>query len=116
MIGSTRSGRLAKLATGVVLSVLAVTAAAATARAAGSCGVVTASGHPWIVVANGVSCSTATRAVRGLAARTAALRAGQRVVVRSPLRGFTCVLASRGKPGGSCATAGAAKSVLWIAA
>ena len=116
MIGSTRSRCLAVLAMGAAVSVLAVTAGAATAGAATSCGLVTASGHSWIVVAQGVPCSTAKRVTRALATRTAALRSGQTVVVHSPLSGFHCVLSSRGKPGGSCATPGAAKSILWIVA
>lgn len=116
MIGSTRNTRLARLALGVALSLLAVTAGAGTARASTSCGVVTAAGHPWIIVAKGVPCSTAKSVVRRLAARTAAVPSGGRVVVSSPLHGFTCVLASQGKPGGSCSTAGAAKSILWLSA
>lgn len=114
MLGSTRY--LATFAVGVALSALALTAGAVSARAATSCGVVTAAGHPWIVVAQGVSCSTGKRVVQGFAARTAALRSGASVTVSSPLSGFHCVLASRGKPGGSCSTAGAAKSLLWIIA
>ena len=114
MIGSTKF--LAKFAVGVTLSLLALTTGAASAQAATSCGVVTAAGHPWIVVAKAVPCSTARHVVQGLAARTAALRTGATVTVSSPLRGFYCVLASHGKPGGSCATPGAAKSLLWIVA
>jgi hypothetical protein len=114
MIGSTKF--LAKFAVGVTLSLLAVTAGAASAQAATSCGIVTAAGHPWIVVTRGVPCSTAKRVVQGLAARTAALRTGASVTVSSPLRGFHCVLASHGKPGGSCATPGATKNLLWIVA
>jgi hypothetical protein len=116
MTESMTSTRLARLAVCVALSLLALTAAATGARAASSCGIVTAAGHTWIVVTKGVPCSTATRVTRALAARTAAVRSGQKVTVRSPLGGFTCVLASRGKPAGSCATAGAAKSIVWIAA
>jgi len=114
MIGSTKF--LAKLAVGVTMSLLAVTTGAASARAATSCGISTAAGHPWIVVAQGVPCATAKRVVQGLAARTAAVRSGTSVTVSSPLRGFHCVLASRGKPGGSCSTPGATKSLLWMAA
>lgn len=116
MTGSTRAARAAGLAAGVALSTLATMGGAESAHASASCGVVTAAGHPFIVVAKGVSCPSATGVVRTLAARTAAVRAGQRIVVRSPLRGFTCVLASQGKPAGSCATPGAAKSVVWVAA
>ena len=113
MIG-TRT-RLATLAALGAVGVFAATAGAAPASS--SCGVVTAAGHPWIVVVKGVPCSTAAQVVRGLGARTAAVRAGTRVTVSTPLlRGFTCVLASRGKPGGSCSTPGAVKSVLWIVA
>jgi hypothetical protein len=100
----------------VTLSLLAVTTGAASARAATSCGIITAAGHPWIVVANRVPCSTAKRVVQGFAARTAALRTGASVTVSSPLSGFHCLLASRGKPGGSCSTPGATKSLLWIVA
>ena len=113
MTGSTRT---AGLAAGVALAALASMGGAASAGASASCGIVTAAGHPYIVVAKGVSCPSATGVVRTLAARTAAVRAGQKIVVRSPLRGFTCVLASQGKPAGSCATPGAAKSVVWVAA
>jgi hypothetical protein len=117
MTGSTRAARAAGFTAGVALSALAALAGgAASAHAASSCGIVTAAGHPFIVVAKGITCPSATGVVRALAARTAAVRTGQRLVVHSPLRGFTCVLASQGKPGGSCSTAGAAKSVLWIIA
>jgi hypothetical protein len=92
------------------------TGAGAAVRGQTSCGVLTASGHPWIIVAKNVPCSTANRVVRGFASRTAALHTGARVVVTSPLSGFTCLLASQGKPGGSCSTAGAAKSILWLSA
>ena len=114
----TRSTRLlTTLALAAALSALALTAGAATTRAATSCGIVTAAGHPWIVVAKGVTCGTAKRVTRALAARTAALRSGQRRTMTTPLlHGFYCVLASHGKPGGSCSTPGAARSVLWIVA
>ena len=104
MTGS--AGRLALIALLVPLSLLAAAVGARSARASSSCGVVTAAGHPWIVVAKGVSCPSAAQVVRALAARTAALRPGARATVSSPLRGFVCVLASQGKPGGSCSTAG----------
>lgn len=115
MTGSNRF--LTRLAVVWALALLAATAGATSARAMTSCGVVNAAGHPWIVVAKGVSCTTAKRVTRGLAARTAAVRSGQTVRVTSPLlHGFTCVLASHGKPGGSCSTAGATRSVLWLVA
>ena len=108
------------------LVILAVTAAllagvaasgATAARASTSCGIVSASGRAWIIVAKNVPCAKAKAVVRSFAARTAALRAGQRrVVTTSLLPGFTCVLASQGKPGGSCSTARARKSVLWLSA
>jgi hypothetical protein len=104
-------------ALGAALLTLALTAGASTARASASCGIITAAGHQWIIVTKGVSCATAKRVVRGFAARTARLRSGQTIVVHtSLLSGFTCVLASKGKPGGSCSTAGAGKSILWLAA
>jgi hypothetical protein len=107
---------LTRLAACATLCALAATAGAATASASTSCGIVTASGHPWIIVAKGVPCTRAKSVTRHFAARTAGLRSGARLTVPSPLRGFTCVLASQGKPGGSCSTAGAARSVLWIVA
>ena len=100
----------------LTLILLVLTGGAAAARAAGSCGIVTAAGKPWIVVAKGVPCPTAIRVVRALARRTAALRPGQKVVVRSPLRDFTCVISSHGKAAGSCAGAGALRSIIWLAA
>ncbi|HEY7207824.1 MAG TPA: hypothetical protein VH416_06240 [Gaiellaceae bacterium] len=117
MTGSTAfRSRLVLLV--VLLLLTAAIAGTTTARAGvkGSCGLVTAAGHAWIVVAKGVPCSTAKRVTRGLAARTAGVPSGHHVTVSSPLHGFHCVLASRGKPGGSCATPGAARSVLWIVA
>ena len=85
------------------LTAFALTAGAGAAtRGQQSCGVVSAAGHGWIVVAKNVPCPTAARVVRGFAARTARLHAGARQVVTSPLAGFTCLLASQGKPGGSC--------------
>ena len=114
MNGSTRM--LTALVIAALLSLFAMTAGTTRASAATSCGVVTASGHAWIVVAKGVTCTTAKSVTRRLAARTAALHSGQKVTVTGVLRGFTCVLASMGKPGGSCATAGAAKSILWLVA
>jgi hypothetical protein len=112
------SGRLwlARLAVAALLGLIAATAGSGEARAATGRGIVTAAGHPWIVVAKGVPCTNAKQVVRGFAARTAALRNGASIVVPSPLRGFHCLLASRGKPGGSCTTAGAAKSILWLGA
>jgi hypothetical protein len=103
-------------AAAAALSLAALPAGAQASRSAGSCGILTAGSRTWIVVSKGVSCSSADRVVRTLAARTARVRAGATVRVASPLHGFTCVLASRGKPAGSCATAGAAKSIVWIVA
>ena len=114
-----RSAASHKLLAWIAAGAAACTLAAAQARhahAATSCGIVSAAGRPWILVANGVPCSTGARVVRSLAARTAAVRAGSTVVVPSPLPGFKCVLASHGKPGGSCSTAGATKSLLWLGA
>ena len=116
MIGSTRRRWLALLATAAAGSVLAATAGAASAQSAGSCGILTAAGHPWIVVAKGVPCSTVNRVVRGFAARTAALHNGQNANVHSPLKGFHCVIASHGKPSGSCSNVGATKNFVWLVA
>jgi hypothetical protein len=105
------------LALCAALLVLALAAGASNARASASCGIFSAAGHQWIIVTKGVSCTKAKQVVRSLAARTARLRNGQSVIVHTPLlSGFTCVLASKGKPGGSCSTAGAAKSILWLVA
>lgn len=106
----------AALMVATTLSLLAMSAGATTARASTGCGVVTSAGHVWIVVAKAVPCSTAKRVTRGFAVRTAAMRSGQKRIVASPLHGFTCLLASQGKPGGSCSTAGATKSILWLVA
>jgi hypothetical protein len=114
VIGSSRC--LARLATCAALCALAATTGAATARASASCGVVTAAAHPWIVVAKSVSCTSAKSMVRHFAARTAALRAGESIKLAGTLPGFVCVLASHGKPGGSCSTAGGVRSVLWLSA
>ena len=115
MNGST--GLLTTLLVAAFLSLVATTAGTTRAQAASSCGVLTASGHTWIVVAKGVTCAKAKNVTRSFAARTAAVRSGQTVIVTSPLLpGFHCVLSSRGKPGGSCATAGAARSILWLVA
>jgi len=116
MVGSGRRSVLVRTAIVTALSVLAGTVGSVQAHAATSCGIVTAAGHPWIVVANGLTCSTAKRVVQGFAARTAAVRSGTTLTVSSPLRGFHCVLASRGKPGGSCANAGATKNLVWLVA
>ena len=108
---------LTMLAVVTSFAVLALTAGTTSARAMASCGIVNASGHAWIVVAKNVSCTRAKQVTRAFAARTSRLHSGQSVVVTtSLLPGFHCVLASKGKPGGSCATAGAAKSVLWLVA
>jgi hypothetical protein len=112
-----RSSRLVPMLVVAALSALALASGSSAAPASTSCGIMSASGHTWIVVAKSVTCTKAKSVTRGLAARTAALRAGQRrVVTTALLPGFHCVLASQGKPGGSCSTAGATKSVLWIAA
>jgi hypothetical protein len=113
--------RRARLVTGLAAVVAACTlvalAGAGAAHASTSCGIMSASGHSWIVVAKSVPCAKAKAVTRTFASRTAGLHAGQRQTVRtSLLPGFVCVLASQGKPGGSCSTAGAAKQVLWIAA
>ena len=94
---------------------LALGAGATSASAASrSCGVVTAGGKPYIVVAKNVTCASAARVVRGFTARMSALRAGQKVVVPSPLAGFTCVLNYRTTRAGACSTVGATKSIVWI--
>lgn len=112
-----RSRRLAPRLVVVALAALALTSGAAAGPASTSCGILSASGHTWIVVAKSVTCAKAKSVTRSLATRTAALHAGQRrVVTTTLLPGFHCVLASQGKPGGSCSTAGAARSVLWISA
>jgi len=98
------------------VALLALTAGTARAATTGGCGIVSAAGHSWIVVAKGVPCSRADQVVRGFASRTAHVRSGATVVVASPLGGFHCILASHGRPGGSCATPGAVKNVVWLAA
>jgi hypothetical protein len=82
-----------------------------------SCGILVAAHHSWIVVAKNVTCAKAKAVTRALATRTAAIRRGQRVTVHtSLLPGYTCVLASQGKPAGSCSIAGATKMVVWLTA
>ena len=99
------------------LAALGLTSGTSAAPASTGCGIVSASGHAWIVVAKSVTCPEAKSVTRAFAPRTAALHSGQRrLVTTTLLPGFHCVLASQGKPGGSCSTAGAAKSVLWIVA
>ena len=99
------------------LAVSAAATGASGARTSTSCGILTASGHAWIIVAKSVPCATAKNVTRSFATATAALHSGARRTVTTPLlHGFVCVLASQGKPGGSCSTAGAARSVLWIEA
>jgi hypothetical protein len=100
----------------LVAGLAAFAGGTAKAATAGSCGLFTAAHKQWIVVAKGVSCATATGVVQQLGARTAAVHPGANVTVPSPLRGFTCVVASNGHPAGSCATPGAAKSIVWIIA
>jgi hypothetical protein len=108
----------ALFATAVAGALCALSLGAGVAQAGQtSCGIVTASHRSWIVVAKNVPCAKAKSVTRALAARTAAVRAGQRrTVTTGLLPGFVCVLASQGKPGGSCSTAGAAKMVLWLSA
>jgi hypothetical protein len=98
----------------VVASVLAGTIGG-TARAASSCGVITAGGHPFIVIASGMSCSAAGTIVRRLAGQTAAVHLGTSVKVAHPPAGFVCVLQNRAKPAGSC-NAGPTKVVTWLVA
>lgn len=108
---------LAGLAAVGALAVSAAAIGANGAKASTSCGILTASGHAWIIVAKSVPCATAKNVTRSFATATAALHSGaRRTVTTRLLHGFVCVLASQGKPGGSCSTAGAAKSVLWIEA
>jgi len=114
MIGSTRF--LATLAISALLALAAMTAGATATPLAMSCGIVSAAGHAWIVVSKGVSCTSAKNVTRAFAARTAALRAGQKHTVPSPLAGFTCVISNHGKPAGSCAAAGATKTIIWLIA
>jgi hypothetical protein len=104
------------LAPAAVVALLALTAGTARAGTTGGCGIVSAAGHSWIVVAKGIPCSRATQVVRGFASRTAHVPSGATVIVASPLSGFHCILASHGRPGGSCATPGAAKNLVWLAA
>jgi hypothetical protein len=99
----------------VAVALLALTAGVSNSRASTSCGIVVAAGHPWIIVSKVVPCSKAKAVTRPFAARTNALHTGGRAVVHTALLpGFTCVPASQGKSGGSCSTAGAGKSVLWL--
>lgn len=112
---SAKALAVTSLATVLAVAVLASSAAAA--RASTGCGIVNASGRAWIVVTKNVPCAKAKAVTRAFATRTAALRTGQRrTVTTTLLPGFKCVLASMGKPGGSCSTAGARKSVLWLSA
>ena len=111
-----RSTRLvASLVIAAASVLLALTAGVSSGRASTSCGIVMAAGHPWIIVAKSVPCSKAKSVTSSFAAQTNALHTGQRKTVRtSMLPGFVCVLASQGKPGGSCAVAGATRSILWL--
>jgi hypothetical protein len=111
-----RSTRLvASLVIAAASVLLALTAGVSSGRASTSCGIVMAVGHPWIVVAKSVPCSKAKSVTSSFATQTNALHTGQRKTVHSALLpGFTCVLASQGKPGGSCSVPGATKSVLWL--
>lgn len=90
-------------------------ASAAPSAATGSCGVLRASGHAWIVVTKGLSCVSGLRAVRALAARTAGLHAGQVTRVSSPLSGYTCLLRNVAKPSGACVKT-TAHTVVWLIA
>ena len=114
MIGPTRC--LGRLAACTVLCVLAATAGAATASASTSCGVVTAAGHPRIVVAKSVSCPPRRTwfAISARARRPFGRAGPSSWRGRSPAS--SCVLSSHGKPGGSCSTAGGVRSVLWLSA
>jgi len=85
------------------------------ANAASSCGILTTSGHSFIVVATGMPCSAATGIVRKLAAQTARLHVGQTVKVAHPPAGFVCVIQNRAKPAGSC-NSGPRKIVTWLVA
>jgi hypothetical protein len=109
-----RSIRIAALLVVAGASVL-LAGGVSNARASTSCGIVMAAGHPWIVVAKSVPCSKAKSVTSSFASQTNALHTGQqRVVHTSALPGFSCLIASRGKPGGSCAVAGATRSILWL--
>jgi hypothetical protein len=104
--------------TAAALLVLAPAAAASTstvAETAGACPVLRTAGHSWIVVAKGMTCGTATGAVRRLAARTASLGHGRTLRVTSPLSGYTCVLRNAVKPSGACVK-GTAHTVIWLVA
>ena len=110
---STRLGAALVIAAASVL--LALTAGVSSGKASTSCGIVMAAGHPWIIVAKSVPCSKAKSVTSSFATQTNALHSGQQKVVHtSMLPGFTCLIASRGKPGGSCSVAGATRSVLWL--
>jgi hypothetical protein len=85
------------------------------AKAASSCGILTTSGHSFIVVATGMPCSAATGIVRRLGAQTATLHVGQTVKVARPPAGFVCVIQNRAKPAGSC-NSGPRKIVTWLVA
>jgi energy-converting hydrogenase Eha subunit A len=111
------------IATVVAALVLAlpVIAPAATREASGAmaqstrCTPIIASGRQWIIVATRVPCSTAQSVARSFAARTVVLKEGQSKVLKSPLRGYNCIIAHHGLPGGTC-TAGTRKSIFWYRA
>ena len=110
--------RLSPIRLGACCLVAGVTFASATggsANAASSCGILTTSGHSFIVVATGMPCTAATGIVRKLAAQTATLRVGQTVRVAHPPAGFVCVVQNRAKPAGSC-NSGPRKVVTWLVA
>lgn len=112
----SRSGLAGMAIVGLLaLAALGAVTTPATAASRG-CGVVRAGGRAYIVVAKGVTCPAAARVVRGFAARMNALRPGRKLVVSSPLAGFTCVLSYRTTRGGGCSTVGAVKSIIWLGA
>ena len=109
--------RLVLLAVVAALALVALGLGSTAASAASkSCGVVTAGGHPYIVVAKSVTCATAARVVKGFGTRLNAVASGRKVVVRSPLAGFTCILTNLGHRGGGCSTVGAVRSIIWLSA
>ena len=110
-----RSTRTCSAVLSIVVASVVALLIGGTARAASSCGVLTASGHPFIVVASGMPCSAAGGIVRRLAGQTDAVRLGRTVTVAHPPAGFVCVLQNRAKPPGSC-NAGPAKTVTRLVA
>ena len=86
-MSATPGTRLAKIAIVAALSIASLGAGSTSAQAASSCGILNASGRTWIIVVKAVPCPTAKTIVRRYAARTAALRSGQRIVVSNPPAG-----------------------------